>query len=246
MFADAFFERESDMVKLKLLVNYFTKTEIVLWFISVFMIITSFCVFDGESYATLTASLIGVTSLILCAKGNPFGLILMIIFSVIYGAISFGFAYYGEMATYIGMTLPMSVVALVAWLKNPYNESGSEVKVNCIDKRDVILMLVITLFVTAVFYFILEFFNTANLVPSTISVATSFIAAYLSFRRSPYFAAAYAANDIVLIVLWVLASVQDIKYISVVVCFAAFLANDIYGFGSWKKMEKRQNRDNIS
>ncbi len=229
------------MAKVKLLVNYFTKTEIALWLVSVFMIITSFCAFDGESYATLAASLIGVTSLILCAKGNPLGLILMIAFSIIYGAISFGFAYYGEMATYIGMTLPMSVVALVAWVKNPYNESGSEVKVNRINKREVLLMLIITLFVTAAFYYILDFFDTANLVPSTVSVTTSFIAAYLSFRRSPYFALAYAANDVVLIVLWVLASAQDIKYISVVVCFAAFLANDIYGFVSWRRMEKRQN-----
>ncbi|MBQ1984910.1 MAG: nicotinamide mononucleotide transporter [Clostridia bacterium] len=63
---------------------------------------------------------------------------------------------------------------------------------------------------------------------------------YLTFRRSPYFALAYATNDIVLIVLWVMASMQNQSYISVVVCFAAFLANVIYGFVSWRKMEKRQ------
>ena len=38
-----------------------------------------------------------------------------------------------------------------------------------------------------------------------------------------------AANDVVLIVLWVLASIHDIRYVSVVVCFVAFLVNDIYG-----------------
>jgi hypothetical protein len=51
---------------------------------------------------------------------------------------------------------------------------------------------------------------------------------------------AYALNDIVLIVLWILASIYDMKYISVVVCFVVFLVNDIYGFISWKKMEIRQ------
>ena len=66
------------------------------------------------------------------------------------------------------------------------------------------------------------------------------MAVYLTFRRSPYFALAYAMNDIVLIVLWVLASVLDIRYISVVVCFVAFLFNDIYGFISWHRMKKRQ------
>lgn len=71
-------------------------------------------------------------------------------------------------------------------------------------------------------------------------LTTSFLAVYLTFRRSPYFALAYAANDIVLIILWILASLYDIRYVSVVVCFIAFFANDIYGFVSWRKMKTRQ------
>lgn len=43
-----------------------------------------------------------------------------------------------------------------------------------------------------------------------------------------------------LIVLWVLASMENTKYISVVVCFAAFTVNDIYGFINWQKMKARQ------
>ena len=94
--------------------------------------------------------------------------------------------------------------------------------------------------VTAAFYWVLRYFHTANLLPSTVSVTTSFLAVYLTFRRSPWFALAYAANDVVLIVLWTLASGYDIRYLSVVVCFAAFLANDIYGFVSWRRMERTQ------
>ena len=101
-------------------------------------------------------------------------------------------------------------------------------------------MWLLTIIVTVVFYFILMYFNTANIIPSTLSVTTSFVAVYLTFRRSPYFALAYATNDIVLIVLWILASIYDTRYISVVVCFVAFLFNDVYGFISWQKMKKRQ------
>ncbi len=92
-------------------------------------------------------------------------------------------------------------------------------------------------------YFVLDAFHTANIVPSTISVTTSFVAVYLTFRRSPFYALGYAANDVVLIVLWVLASITDARYLSVVVCFAAFLINDIYGFLSWRKMKERQMTD---
>lgn len=220
--------------------NYFSKQEVILWTASVLLIILSFCAFDRTNYLTLCASLIGVTSLIFNAKGNPFGQFLMIIFSLLYGIISYTFAYYGEMITYLGMTMPMALFALIAWLRNPYNGNKAEVKVNSISKREVGYMSLGTIAVTILFYYILIYFGTANIIPSTISVTTTFVAVYLTFRRSPYFAVAYAANDIVLIILWIMASMQDVKYISVVVCFAAFLANDIYGFVSWQKMKVRQ------
>ena len=134
----------------------------------------------------------------------------------------------------------MAVFSLISWLRNPYEKNRSEVKVNHITIKETIFMCLITAVVTAVFYFILEYFKTANLAPSTISVATSFAAAYLTFSRIPYFALVYAMNDVVLIVLWVLAAMEDVRYVSVVVCFIAFLVNDMYGYISWKKMEKRQ------
>ena len=227
------------MTKLK---NYFSKTDITLWSSSVILIIASFCLFDRESYLTLCASLIGVTSLIFNAKGNPFGQFLMVIFSLLYGIISYTFAYYGEMITYLGMTMPMAVLALISWLKNPFKGNKAEVKVNSITINETKFMCLITVLITVIFYFILKYFNTANIVPSTLSVTTSFLAVYLTFRRSPYFAVAYATNDIVLIILWILASFSDIRYISVAVCFVAFLFNDIYGFISWRKMEIRQNK----
>ena len=225
---------------MKTIRTYFSKTELALWSVSVLFIIISFCVFDRESYLTLSASLIGVTSLIFNAKGNPIGQALMIVFSLLYGIISFTFAYYGEMITYLGMTMPMALFALISWLRNPYNGNKAEVKVNSISKKEQVLMWVLTAIVTVVFFYILRYFNTANIVPSTLSVTTSFIAVYLTFRRCPTFALAYAANDIVLIVLWVMASVYDTKYISVVVCFVAFLVNDIYGYINWQRMKRRQ------
>lgn len=221
--------------------NYFSKAEIILWSCSVMVILISFCLFDRSNYMTLCASFIGVTSLIFNAKGNPFGQFLMIVFSLLYGIISYTFSYYGEMITYLGMTMPMAVFALISWLRNPYKGNRAQVKVNTISKMEILYMWIGTFAITILFYFILKYFNTANIVPSTLSVTTSFLAVYLTFRRSPYYALAYAANDIVLIVLWILASIYDIRYISVIVCFVAFLANDIYGYINWQKMKDRQH-----
>ncbi len=221
-------------------INYFTKEEYCLWGLSILFIVLSFAIFDRNNYLTLIASIIGATSLIFNAKGNPFGQFLMIIFSLLYTMISYSFAYYGEMITYMGMTAPMALFALIAWLRNPYKGKKSEVAVNSISKKETIFMIVLTIAITIIFYFILTAFNTANMIPSTISVTTSFLAVYLTFRRSPYFALGYAANDIVLIVLWAMATIENISYLSVVVCFIAFLVNDIYGYISWRKMQIRQ------
>lgn len=221
--------------------SYFTPFEIILWTSSAIIILSSFFIWKGGDVLSLISSIVGITSLIFAAKGNPIGPLLMVIFSIIYGIISFSFAYYGEMVTYLGMTLPMSVIALVAWLKNPYKGKKSEVTVAKITKKEVVFAALLTAAVTIAFYFILKVLGNANLVPSTLSVATSFAAVYLTYRRSPYYAVCYAANDIVLIVLWTLASLTDTSYISVVVCFAVFLINDIYGFINWRKMAKNQS-----
>ena len=228
---------------MKKLTNYFSKGELILWSGSAGLILLSFFLFDRVNFMTLAASLIGVTSLIFNAKGNPIGQALMVVFSLLYGVISYSFSYFGEMITYLGMTGPMALFALISWLRNPYKGNHAEVAVNRIGKWEYAGMYVLTGLVTVLFYFILDHFHTANIIPSTLSVTTTFIAVYLTFRRSPYFALAYAANDVVLILLWALAARENISYLSVLICFVTFLVNDLYGFISWKRMEKRQMAD---
>lgn len=217
-----------------------TRGEVGLWGLSMGLILLSFFLFDGNAWLTLLASLVGVTSLIFNARGNPAGQVLMLLFSALYGIISYGAAYYGEMITYLGMTAPMAVFALVTWLKNPYAGRRSEVTVARLQRWERLALPLMTAAVTGIFYFILRALHTANLPLSTLSVATSFLAAYLTFRRSALFPLAYAANDVVLLGLWAAVARTDPSGISMLVCFSVFLVNDFYGFLSWRKMQKRQ------
>ncbi len=225
---------------MKKILIYFTNFEKILWISSVILIIISFLIFDKNSFLTLIASLIGVTFLIFNAKGNPIGQFLTIVFGILYGVISYSFRYYGEMITYLCMTAPMALLALISWLKHPYEGKKSQVEINVIRKKEIIFMFVLAAITTFVFYFILDALNTSNIIPSTISVTTSFIAVYLTFRRSHFFSLAYAANDVILVVLWLLASFDNKSYISVLVCFLVFLVNDLYGFFNWSKMKEKQ------
>lgn len=217
-----------------------TLTEWLIWIISAIAITVCFFVFKNTQYHYLAGSLIGVTALVFVSKGNPVGQAIVIVFSVFYGIISYSFRYYGEMITYLGMSAPIAVWALVSWLKHPYK--NGEVKVNALSRTEWVLFATGAVIVTVAFYFILQALNTANLWVSTLSVLTSFTAAYLTARRSRFYALCYGLNDIVLIVLWAMASYENITYLPMVICFAAFLVLDIYGFINWTKMKKEQNK----
>lgn len=217
-----------------------SKKEWILWIGSLSIVLISNVVTDDFNMLTLVAALIGVTSLIFAAKGNVWAQILMIVFSILYGIISFRFRYWGEMITYLGMTMPMSVWSTITWLKNPSKENGNEVEIQKLEKKHIVGLVVCGVLVTVFFYWILDMLNTPNIVFSTISIITSFIATSLTMLRSSYYAVGYAANDVVLIILWVLASLENPVYILVVVNFSIFLFNDLYGFVSWKKRELKQ------
>ncbi len=220
--------------------RYFTKTELAIWIGSIILIVSAFCIFDGKKYLNMIASLVGTTALIFCAKGNPLGQALIIVFASLYAYISLSFKDYGEMMTYLGMSLPMAVVARITCLKNPSKKSKAEVKVNTLSKKEILLGFIVALIVTVIFYFIMKALGTANLTISTVSITTSFFAAYLTFRRSEFFALAYALNDIVLIIMWTMATINNIGYISVIICFVVFLVNDTYSYINWRKMKVRQ------
>ncbi len=216
-----------------------TAFEWVLWGVSVIVVTSAFLLTPEPDYLTLAASLVGVTALIFVAKGYVLGQVLTVAFAVLYGIISFFFRYYGEMLTYLCMTAPIAILSIISWVRHPYKKTA-EVEVYHMNRKQVLVMSALAVLVTVLFFFVLRALGTANIIPSTISVTTSFLAVYMTMMRSPYYAIGYAANDLVLIVLWVMASIEDISYLPMVLCFVMFFMNDIYGFINWKRMGKRQ------
>ena len=216
-----------------------TKFEVGLWLCSLTVILLSAAFSGVQGLLSSVASLIGVTALIFVAKGMVTGQVLTVVFAVFYGIISFTFKYYGEVITYLCMTAPMAVFSVVSWLRHPY-ENSDRVEVARLTPKVIIGMIFSTISVTVALYFILMALGNEALVVSTVSITTSWLASYLTFFRSPFYALAYAANDIVLIILWIIAAAGDLSCLSMVFCFVMFLANDIYGFINWKRMQKSQ------
>ncbi|MBR3874633.1 MAG: nicotinamide mononucleotide transporter [Clostridia bacterium] len=210
-----------------------------LWLFSVLSVTLAFVLSGSGDVFTLTASLIGVTALVFVAKGHVIGQVLTVVFAVFYGVISYFQHYYGEMITYLGMTSPIAVMAAVEWLRNPY-KGTKEVRVRRMTGKQMAVMWMLAALVTAGFHFVLKWLGNASLWWSTLSITTSFVASWLTLMRSPGYALAYAANDLVLIVLWVTAAAADPGCIAMAVCFAVFFLNDSYGFVNWRRMMRRQ------
>ncbi len=227
-------------MNLKLSYKALGRFDKTLWFASLALVTISFLMISDRDILALVASLIGATALIFTAKGLPLGQLLIIIFALLYGIISIQNRYWGEFLTYVGMSLPMAVVALVSWVKHPFEEGKQEVEVARLSPKKIALLSAGALAATVIFYFILKYFDTPALFWSTLSITTSFWAAGLTFLRSPYYALAYALNDAVLIVLWVLATIGVPSNFPMIICFTVFLVNDLYGFVSWQRMKNRQ------
>lgn len=212
-------------------------------FSSLLLIVLSFGIGGAEHVLIPINSVIGATALIYMAKGHPLGQLLTVVFALGYGYSSWALHYYSEMITYLLMSAPIAAVSFVTWLRHPYTQGQPQVAVHTLTRRQIMGLCFFTPLVTAIFYFVLRWLHTPYLTLSTVSVATSFAAALLTLLRSPFYAMAYAVNDIVLILLWGLAVWKDLSYLPMVCCFFIFLCNDSYAFYCWQRRKKAQQTE---
>lgn len=176
------------------------------------------------------------------ARGDAFGLMLMMTFSAIYAFVAFTTKYYGEMIIYLGMQIPCATASLISWLRHPSDKGSAEVKIGKFNKKHVYILIPLTAAIVTAFFFVLKTLGTENLIVSTVSVGTSFVALYLMTLRIPAYALVFILNDIVLIVLWSMACANDLNHLALVVCFSIFLINDTYTFICWTRRKARQDR----
>lgn len=216
-----------------------TKFETCLCLVSVLVIVIGFCFAQEKDVLNLVSSLIGVISLIYIAKGNLLGEILSLIFGILYSFVSYQNRLFSELITYGFMYVPLSIATIVTWFRHPYKDEKT-VEITKTSSKQFLLIVLLGFIVTIIFYFILKYLNTPSLYVSTFSIFTSFIASALVILRSPYYALAFALNDIVLIILWTISTISNVQNITILLCFVVFFFNDIYGFIAWNKRFKKQ------
>lgn len=211
-------------------------------FISVFVLATIIIgIIFQSSLLIISYSVVGIISIFLLTKGLFVGNVLQVIAAIVYAIISFKNQYYGEMITCLFITIPVYCASIFTWLKNK-DKASSVVKVNKLKLKEYLIVLLASVVIYVLLYFMLKAFNTANLIFSTLSMTIGVVASYLVLRRSEFNFVCYLTNNIVCIILWCTVSLTDAAYFPTMVNYVVFLLLNISGVINWIKLKKEQNK----
>lgn len=218
--------------------------ELVFMVVAVLIATIPFLIFKEKNILSLICSIIGIISMIFISKGFVYAPILGVIYDALYIAVSWSQNYYGEVIIFAFIMIPMELFSVFTWLKNKNKQEQELVQTNKLHKKEVGILIILSIVITISFYFILRALNTKELFINTISLTANFIGVYLMFRRSKYYALSYFVDDLIAITLWIITIViSGIEFIPNLICLICFAVIDIYGFITWSKNEKNENND---
>ncbi len=208
-------------------------------------IIVLSCLFKAGALVIFN-SLFGILSVFFLAKGKMIGNVLGVVQSVLYIVISYFNAFYGEVLLCCCIYIPINIASIISWARN-LNEKDKIVIINkSLGWVEWVVSILSAVVISIGIYFLLDYFNTANLLVSTLSVFSSLMAGHLVIRRSEYNFAFYILNNIVCICLWLYVILQNNKvgYITTIVQYCMFLILNILGVINWAKIKKSQEIKN--
>lgn len=210
------------------------KFEITLFILSLILIVGLGFYLHCELLSIIVAFL-GFFSALNQAKGFVFGQVTGVVMAILYSLMSYNNQYYGEVIVYLLVILPLYISGIYTWLKNK-DKKSSKVKQNKIKKKEWTALAVVNIVAFVGLYFLLKYFNTSNLLVSTLSMNINLTATYLLVRRCKYTFLFYLVNSVILLVLWGLPVLEgNMLLLPMVFDGILLFVNNIYGLYSWSR-----------
>lgn len=208
--------------------------EIALLLISVIAICVS-TIICKSGILTCVTSLAGVLCALLQAKGKIISQWIGLAEVMLYSILSYQNDYYGEVIIYVLVVFPMYLYGVISWITHK-NEETDTVNSNQIAKQEWIMLSFGSIFGFVGLYYVLKYFDTSQLIVSSLSMVTSLLATYLIVRRSKFSFLFYVANDIILVILWGIPILQgDFSLMPILIEPVILLINDSYGWKNWNE-----------
>ena len=197
----------------------------------------------GEGWDTLgfIVAVTGIINLVLCAKGNIWNYLFGIIYNAIYVYIAWKSRLYADSAIYLLYYLPMQFLGWAQWKKNQNQEDGA-VNARHLDRKTALVLLAIAAVLIPLFAWVLSRPFIADSQPWLDSVTTvvSILAMYMMVKAIAEQWYIWIVLDGVQVVKWAVATANGEEHAALMlVMFAFFLANAVYGLIQWNGLAKR-------
>ena len=183
----------------------------------------------------------GIINLVLCAKGNIWNYAFGIVYNAIYVYISWKSRLYADSAIYLLYYLPMQFIGWFSWKKNQNQESGAVNAVHLTRQTALVLLLVAAVLIP-VFAWILSLPAIGDSQPwlDATTTVVSILAMYMMVKAIAEQWYIWIVLDAVQVVKWTIATVRGEEHAALMlVMFAFFLANAVYGLIQWNGLAKQ-------
>ncbi|MFI8711041.1 nicotinamide riboside transporter PnuC [Brevibacillus brevis] len=220
--------------------NWFEK----IWLIS-FTLVTLYLYFAlDDTFIGLIASLTGMLSVVLVAKGKTWSYYPGIINVVLYAFVAYGQKYYGEVMLNLLYFLPMQFVGLYLWRKNRVSEvKQNDVKIAILSNRARIWWTILSIIATIAYGFVLKQMGGALPFVDSLTAVLSVIAMLFMVKRLVEQWVVWIIIDLFTIYMWLAAFLKDGSDISMLVMWSAYLVNAIYGLMNWVRQYRKQREE---
>ena len=197
----------------------------------------------GEGWDTLgfIVAVTGIVNLVLCAKGNIWNYTFGIVYNAIYVYIAWHSKLYADSAIYLLYYLPMQFVGWAQWKKNQNQVSGA-VNATHLTGKMALTLLAAAAVLIPIFAWILGLPAIGDSQPWLDATTTviSILAMFMMVKAIAEQWYIWIVLDAVQTVKWLIATIRGDEHAALMlVMFAFFLANAIYGLIQWNGLAKR-------
>lgn len=222
------------MEKIKKYFTGWSKFELT-WLIlsSVIMVVLS--IIWGDSMLALISGITGVIGVVLAAKGKVSTYVFATINVAIYAWLTFNNHLYGEFMLNAFYYIPMNFVGFYLWSRHKDEESG-DVEGKMLTPKQLVILLVTVVVVVLVYWQILSRIGGQLALIDAMSTVFSVVALIMQVARYAEQWLLWIIVNVVSVVMWVLLLGKDPSAVTMVVMWAAYLMNSVYGYINWKKL----------
>lgn len=222
------------MEKIKKYFSGWSKFELT-WLILSSLIMVVLSIIWGDSTLALISGITGVIGVVLAAKGKVSTYVFATINVAIYAWLTFNNHLYGEFMLNAFYYIPMNFVGFYLWSRHKDEESG-DVEGKTLTPKQLVILLVTVTVVVLVYWQILSRIGGQLALIDAMSTVFSVVALIMQVARYAEQWLLWIIVNVVSVLMWVLLLGKDPSAVTMVVMWAAYLMNSVYGYINWKKL----------